>query len=122
MGITTATVRLLNLQDPGRSFEREFIVDTGGVLSFAPASELSAIGVTPTRIKEFRLADGSVVRRSVGDVFFEVGGERASAAVVFGEATDECLLGAVTLESLGLAVDPVSRRLHPVVLLAVGAR
>ncbi|MEK6606371.1 MAG: aspartyl protease [Myxococcota bacterium] len=122
MGITMATARLSNLQDPARLFEQEFVVDTGAVSSFAPADKLAAIGVTATRTKKFRLADGSIVRRGVGDVFFEIAGERASAAVVFGESADEALLGAVTLESLGLAVDPVSRRLFPVVLLAVGAR
>jgi len=40
-------------------------------------------------------------------------GERAVSPVVMGEAGDAPLLGAVTLETLGLMVSPVSRKLLP---------
>ena len=115
-------MRVSNLGDPAKSFEDDFIVDTGAVISFAPAAKLHAIGVLPTRKKQFRLADGSVVTREVGDVFFEVQGERGAAPVIFAAGADATLLGAVTLEALALAVDPASQKLHPVTLLAVGAR
>lgn len=45
MGITTARVRIENLTDASRGFDDDFIVDTGAVLSFAPADRLAAIGV-----------------------------------------------------------------------------
>ncbi len=122
MGITSARVRITNLTDPARFFEDDFIVDTGAVLSFAPASKLAAIGVVPTRQEQFRLADGSIVTRPVGDVFFDVAGKRGAAPVIFAPPADATLLGAVTLEALALGVDPASQTLHPVTLLAVGAR
>ena len=122
MGITTVRVRVANLQYPSRFFEDDFIVDTGAVLSFAPADRLAAIGITPSRQERFRLVDGSIVPRSVGDAFFEVEGKRAPASVVFGEPGDAMLLGAVTREMLAFAVDPVSRRLQSVTMLAISAR
>ncbi|MBI4703486.1 MAG: Retroviral aspartyl protease [Deltaproteobacteria bacterium] len=122
MGIATARVRISNLADPARSFEDEFIVDTGAVVSFAPTAKLESIGVAPTRSERLRLADGSIVTRPVGDVFFEIEGKRTAAPVIFADPSDATLLGAVTLEALALGVDPVSRKLHPVTLLAVGVR
>ena len=41
-------------------------------------------------------------------------GQRVGVAdVIFGEPGDSVLLGATTLESLGLALDPQRRELHP---------
>jgi hypothetical protein len=37
--------------------------------------------------------------------------------VIFGEPEDSVLLGALTLESLGLALDPLRRELYPIPLL-----
>jgi hypothetical protein len=39
------------------------------------------------------------------------------ADVIFGEEGDATLLGALTLEALGLAIDPIRRELTPVTLL-----
>ena len=61
-----------------------------------------------------RLADGRVVEKPVGEVGVEVEGYRATATpVVFGDE-GVYLLGAVTVEQLGLAPDPVEKRLKPV--------
>jgi len=61
----------------------------------------------------FSLADGTTVTRKVGDAYFEIDGHLGPAPVIFGEAGDEPLLGATTLESLGLVFDPFKRRLIP---------
>lgn len=122
MGIAVVRVRLTNLADAARWFDDDFVVDTGAVVSFAPADKLRAIGIAPSRREPFLLADGSTVTRDLGDVFFEVAGKRGAAPVVFGGPDDAVLLGAVTLEALALGVDPVSRQLRPVTLLAVGVR
>jgi hypothetical protein len=42
--------------------------------------------------------------------------------VIFGEEGDEPLLGATTLESLGLVLDPFKRRLIPMRMLLVSLR
>jgi predicted aspartyl protease len=61
----------------------------------------------------FVLADGTEIRRKVGDAYFEWRGEGGAAPVIFGEKGDEPLLGATTLESLGLVLNPFNRELSP---------
>ncbi len=66
---------------------------------------------------DFALADGHTITRRVGDAYFEFQGEGGAAPVIFGEKGDEPLLGATTLESLGLMLDPFKRRLIPMRML-----
>jgi hypothetical protein len=42
--------------------------------------------------------------------------------VIFGEETDEPLLGATTLESLGLMLDPFKRELYPMRMMLATTR
>jgi hypothetical protein len=45
-------------------------------------------------------------------------GERVGGAdVIFGEEGDHQLLGALTLEALGLALDPLKRELRPLPMM-----
>jgi predicted aspartyl protease len=88
-----------------------FLVDSGAVYSLVPAPTLKSLGIRPHRMVEFSLADGTSVARQVGDAYFELRGEGGAAPVIFGEEGDEPLLGATTLESLGLMLDPFKRRL-----------
>jgi len=79
-----------------------------------PESILKGLEVSPLRRVKLRLAGDRVVERDVGEVGVEVEGYMASATpAVFGEG-DTCLLGAVTMGQLGLAPDPVTKRLKPV--------
>ena len=99
----------------GGSFEWvEGLVDTGATFSSLPASTLIRMGVEPTEIVEFELADGSVIQRSLGDAKVRVEGMEAITAVIFGGESDAALLGAYTLERVRLAVDCHGRRLVPV--------
>jgi hypothetical protein len=50
---------------------------------------------------------------------FEIDGRRGPSPVIFGERDDATLLGAVTLEALGLMVDPLKRQLRPLPMLLV---
>jgi len=63
------------------------------------------------------LADNRVIEKPMGEVGIEIEGYRASATpVIFGDEGIN-LLGSVTMEQLGLAPDPVSKRLRPTVVL-----
>lgn len=96
-----------------------FLIDSGAVYSLVPAATLQRLGIRPHRTVEFSLADGRTVSRRVGDAYFEINGEGGAAPVIFGEKDDEPLLGATTLESLGLVLDPFKRRLIPMRMLLV---
>ena len=62
------------------------------------------------------MADGTVLKR-VCSAYFEFEGEGGPAPVVYGEEGDEPLLGATTLKSLGLVLNPFTRTLHPMRML-----
>ena len=117
MGITQATVRLINPVARARTIEVEMLVDSGAIFSVVPAHVLRGIGVTPESAETFDLADGRPVRREIGNVLYEIGGSTRAAPVVFGRRGDACLLGAVTLEALGLRLDPLRRQRKPLKLM-----
>ncbi len=86
-----------------------FLIDSGAVYSLVPGPTLKKLGVRPHRKVTFALTDGRTIARQVGDAYFEFQGEGGAAPVIFGEKGDEPLLGATTLESLGLVLDPFKR-------------
>jgi predicted aspartyl protease len=100
-----------------RSEELRPWVDTGALYSQFPAATLEELGYKPNASRTFRLADGRVVERPIGDVIMQVGHEVRATTCVFGEEGSEHLLGAVTLEQFGLAPDPVNETLVPVVAM-----
>ena len=104
------------LRAPGRSRRRRrvrFLVDSGAVYSVLRNAEWRGLGLKPDRDVEFVLADGTTITRGVSECSFEIEGRRATSPVVLGESEDEALLGAVTLETLGLLLNPLSRTLQP---------
>jgi len=75
---------------------------------------LEGIKVKPIRMVRLRLADSRVVEKALGEVGIAINEYAASATpVVFGDE-DVYLLGAVVMEQLSLAPDPVKRILVPV--------
>jgi hypothetical protein len=72
---------------------------------------LEKFGLRPLTEQEFRLADGTRIRRKKGWALFRYGSKVGVADVIFGEEGDSVLLGALTLEALGLALDPIKREL-----------
>ena len=69
------------------------------------------LGINPLAEQQFRLADGSKIARKKGGALFKYGEHIGVANVIFGEEGDSQLLGALTLEALGLALDPLKREL-----------
>jgi len=103
----------IEIGDPeGKRFESvEALVDTGATNTTLPASVLERLGVTPYTTTVFQLADGRELELSVGRTWVRVDGQQEFTQVVFAAEATEPILGAITLEEMGLAVDPVSRRL-----------
>jgi len=96
--------------DAGASVEA--IVDTGATYSMIPGSLLAELGIEPIESRISRIADGSRVEMQTSWARFSAEGRNAVARVSFGPE-GVYLLGATTLEDMGLAVDPVDRRLMP---------
>lgn len=94
----------------------KLLVDSGAVYSVVPAAILRRLGVKPHRKRTFFPADGTERVRPVGDAIFIVNGHRAASPVVFGES-DSPLFGVVSLEALGLILDPMKRVLRPLPMI-----
>jgi clan AA aspartic protease len=119
MGITFLKLKIANPAHSRKMETLEFVIDTGAIYSVVPARTLRRLGIKPDRTEEFTLADGSHVKRRIGGAVFEIDGRRGPSPVIFGEREDATLLGAVTLEALGLMVDPLKRQLRPLPMLLV---
>jgi predicted aspartyl protease len=97
----------------GPSRPVRFLVDSGATYSVLPADVWLALGLQPTRTMEFVLADGTTVQRNVSHCFFAYQGVCGPSPVVLGEPGDHALLGTITLENLGLVLNPFERTLRP---------
>ena len=87
------------------------LVDTGATYTPLPTGLLRRLDVGPTGTRAFVMADERRVHIDVGITWLRFEGEAYPNLVVFGPDDAQPLLGAVTLETFGLAVDPVSQRL-----------
>jgi clan AA aspartic protease len=121
MGLTTLEIEVGNPANPQTTEKVEFLIDSGAVYSVVPTSILERLGIHPLTAQEFRLADGSKITRNKGIALFKYGDRIGGADVIFGEDGDSVLLGAFTLEALGLSLDPLRRDLKPLpMILASG--
>lgn len=121
MGLTVLRLRIANPERPDEGEEVELLVDSGAVYSVVPAEILRRLGIRPIVNEEFRLADGSTIRRDKGIAAFRLGARVGGADVIFGEPGDSVLLGALTLEALGLVLDPLRRQLRPLPMVLAAA-
>jgi len=111
MGLTYAQIKLIG---PRANDELELLVDTGSLYTWIPKKVLETIGISPMGRREFRTIEGRDIARDVGEAVMELSGERATRIVVFAEEGDAQVLGADSLEGLGLEVDPTTKRLKKV--------
>lgn len=117
MGLTTVRIEVGNPANPEKTVAVEFLVDSGAIYSVVPAPILENLGVKPLTEEEFRLANGEIIKRKKGIALFKYQGKIGGADVIFGEKDDSQLLGAFTLEALGLSLDPLKRELRPLPMI-----
>jgi predicted aspartyl protease len=79
-----------------------------------PRSLLASLGIAPFDRRPVVFADGRRGTCDVGRAEFVVNGRQTPALVIFGDESSLPLLGAMTLEGLGLEVEPLGRRLIPI--------
>jgi len=111
MGLTHVTVTVRPLAGK-KSFEGEFLVDTGAIDCLLPGSALKKLGIKPEGRDVYELADGSTVEMAVGFARVRFMGAETVTKVIFGDEGVEPILGVVALESTGIGVDPVTRTLR----------
>ena len=89
-------------------------METGAGYSVIPRPVLEALGCQSHRTQRVILADGRIEEWLVTQIDVECEGRRTTTPLLMGPPTGPVLLGATTLEELGLGIDPLNRRLVPV--------
>jgi len=117
MGLTFLEIEVGNPANPKRTQSLEFLVDSGAIYSVVPTPVLKKLGIKPLAKEEFILANGEKIIRKKGVALFKYAGKVGGADVIFGEPEDSTLLGAFTLEALGLMLDPLRRELKPLPMM-----
>ncbi|KKU80837.1 MAG: hypothetical protein A2700_00950 [Candidatus Blackburnbacteria bacterium RIFCSPHIGHO2_01_FULL_44_64] len=113
MGMTSVKLQIRNLQKPDKKAVGEFLVDSGAFFTVVPEKMVKDLGLKPERTQEFSLADGKTIKRKLGNALIKFRNDEIAVPVVLGEKDDSPLMGALTLEAMGLMLDPFSRKLYP---------
>ena len=118
MGTFVTKLRFANLTDPARFVDLEALVDSGATYSWISRQTLQQIGVRPMSKMPFRTITG-VIEREMAGVLVSEDGKTAADNVVVAEPGDMEVIGAFTLEALGVAADVVQRKLVPTIGMAL---
>ena len=110
MALTYLYVSINNPKNGHKAVNRKLLVDSGATYSVIPEKDLKKLGIKPDSKQQFTLANGQTITKSVGEARFQWKDRARTAPVVFGE-DDVYLLGATTLEVMGLVLDPLNRKL-----------
>ena len=97
----------------GKQAKLKFLVDSGATYTLLPQKVWRAIELKPMDSVKCVLADGTEVERKVSECQIALPQGRRHTPVMLGEKDDEALLGMVTLEILGLILNPYTRKLQP---------
>jgi predicted aspartyl protease len=122
MGMFKQKVKVSNIKKPKMSFEEEFWIDTGAMYSFVPEDHLERIGAEPVATRHLVLADGRQETRLLGFCEFQIEGLEGAipCPVIFAPKGSLFLLGATALENFGVEVDPVHKKLKPILAVIGG--
>ncbi|MDW8044907.1 MAG: retroviral-like aspartic protease family protein [Nitrososphaerota archaeon] len=116
MDFVKVKARVWNVENPGNVREVTLLADTGAIYTVLPESLLKSLGIRSMGRRRFRLANNQVLEKEIGIIGIEVNDIKAHSIAVFGDE-NVYLLGIVTLEELGLEVDPIKGELKPLELL-----
>lgn len=103
----------------GREERLDFLVDSGAQYTLVPEEAWRVLGLVPVRRQRFRLADGTLMERDIAEGCLRLDLGQVTTPVIVGRPGDVALLGAVTLEELGLVLNPFTRSLHPANLMLI---
>ena len=117
MGLTDVSLKIKNPGIPSKVVEGTFLVDSGATYTVLPNKYVKELDLKPSYVREFSLADGTVIKRNIGNALIEFNGEETAVPVVLGQRGDSALLGVFTLEALGLMLNPFNRKLFPAKLM-----
>jgi len=95
----------------GVRVKKHLRVDDGSMLTWIHGATLRKLGIKPAGTRTFETIEGRHVRRPIGEVQIEYGGQRVHTIVVFADAKEGEVLGLCALEGLSVEIDPGRKRL-----------
>ena len=101
----------------GRQATVRLLVDSGATYTLLPDDVWPRLGLAGKRKLATSLADGTSIERDVSECHLALPQGEGHTPVILGEPGDEALLGAVTLEIMGLVLNPFNRTLQPMRML-----
>ena len=112
MGLTDIAATVFNPGDRRKQAQVTFLVDSGASYTALPVEVVRLLGLKPSFEQTFSLADGTRIKRKIGNALVKLEGKEVATPVILGQKGDEALLGVLTLEGLGLVLDPLKRELR----------
>ena len=97
-----------------RKLELEGLVDTGARFTQVPADLVAQIGIAASGTRAVHYADGTKDSVTIAKADIAINGAEIATMVLCGKPKSLILIGATTLETLGLGVDPIHKRLIPI--------
>lgn len=117
MGLTKVKLEITNPSKPSKKITEEFLVDSGAFYTVLPKHFVDKLDLKPSYNQDFSLADGTTIKRPIGSAYISFQGRKVASPVVLGKANDSALMGVLSLEALGLILDPFQRKIHPAKLV-----
>jgi predicted aspartyl protease len=121
MGTFSVQMRVWNPAQPGGVEELDAFVDTGAAFSWISRARLERLGVTASRRMGFRTIEGRLLERDMATVYVSMDQYSVPDLVVMAEEGEREVRGAHAIEGLGMAADPVQKKLVPTVMLALAS-
>lgn len=81
-------------------------------MTVLPEALWRALRLKPVDTVTIRMADGRIEQRQIGFALATFGNKTVPTQVILGEADDSKLLGVLTLEEMGLVLNPLKRTLE----------
>ena len=103
----------MTVSGPYGQYTIDAVVDPGATFSSVPAPALIEMGVQPHRIVRIASSDGKARFGQLGRALTTVAGVEDVAPVLFGDAGEPAVIGAVTLSLLLLRADLDSGQIVP---------
>jgi aspartyl protease family protein len=119
MGLVYADLEVR--RESGPACHGRFLVDSGATLTVLPWAVWHTLDLKPLRAMDFVLADGTTMRRRISGCWFRYRGIEAPSPVILGQRRDTAVLGTLTLEALGLVLNPFERTLRPMRMMLAAA-
>lgn len=112
MGLTSATISISNLYNSKLDHTDNFLIDSGASLTVVPQSIWKKLKIKPESEVLVHLANGKILKRRTGFAKIKYLQKEVPTQIILGEADDSKLLGVLTLEEMGLILNPLKRTLE----------